>query len=331
MLVYDGIIENLQSMGGVTVLFKEIISRNKMKDVICYAYSKNSNIFNGMDNIIFQNSRVLERYRRFHIKINENDIFHSTYYRLPKYKAKTITTVHDFTYEKFVQGFARRVHVWQKHNAILNSDHIICVSKNTANDLKKYCNVPDEKISIIYNGVADDYFPLNINHTNEVLFVGARGGYKNFNMAVEAIKLSKLFKLLIVGSPLSVHEIKFLNEKIPNRYIYLGRLTNQELNIKYNSAYALLYPSFYEGFGIPPLEAMKAGCPVIALNNSSLPEVVGDAGLLVENASADTLYDALLSIENSRSKLVTSGYSQANKFSWDKCYDKTNEVYRKFL
>ena len=103
------------------------------------------------------------------------------------------------------------------------------------------------------------------------------------------------------------------------------------LNIEYNKSFALLYPSSYEGFGIPPLEAMKAGCPVIAINVSSIPEVVGDAGILLDSIQVDEIIEALQQVDNMRSDLTARGFIQAAKFSWDKCYNETQNVYKNFF
>jgi len=331
VIIYDGIIEKLQTMGGITVLFQQLLARSDISKVKYFKYIDNSNVLNSQVNAVSVDNRCLERYRDFQFKVDEGDIFHSTYYRLPTFKTNVITTVHDFTYEKFVKGLPKAVHTWQKYRAINNSNHIICVSHNTAMDLQYYCNVSSDKISVIHNGVASEYVPLNLEHTDSVLFVGSRIGYKNFDVAINALALSNKFRLNIVGSPLGKKEIQILEAKLPKRYTYLGKLTNIELNVEYNRAYALLYPSSYEGFGIPAIEAMSAGCPVIAINNSSLPEVVGSAGILLDSAEANLIHEALLSLENIRPDLVRSGYVQAKKFSWDQCYTETVNVYKKFL
>ncbi|MFW1691354.1 glycosyltransferase family 4 protein [Acinetobacter ursingii] len=331
MIIYDGIIESLQSMGGISVLFKEILLRSDSSKFYYFNYNSHSNLVNS-PNLFKLKARYLERYRDFFYPVDESDIFHSTYYRLPKKKCNVITTVHDFTYEKFIKGLPRTVHSWQKKRAILNSDHIICVSRNTANDLMEFCNVDEHKISVVYNGVSPDYYCLDsIQKENQVLFVGGRDGYKNFRYAVQAVAKCKNLSLGIVGSPLNVDEIEFLDNLLPNRYHGYGYLTNEMLNIEYNKSFALLYPSSYEGFGIPPLEAMKAGCPVIAINVSSIPEVVGDAGILLDSIQVDEIIEALQQVDNMRSDLTARGFIQAAKFSWDKCYNETQNVYKNFF
>ncbi|MEZ8805117.1 glycosyltransferase family 4 protein [Vibrio atlanticus] len=330
MIIYDGIVESIQRQGGVSVVFKELVSRNF--DFRYISYVDNSNISARDEKCRL---RFFERYRDVCLRGSlNNSIFHSTYYRLCKNDIPTVTTVHDFTYEKFVRGPAKWVHCWQKYRAIKNSDIVICVSENTAKDLMKYCPVSREKIRVIYNGVSESYYPIipQLQQTKEVLFVGARGGYKNFDLAVKVLSNLPSFSLSIVGGGvLSQSEIKNLEAHIPNRYQWLGRLSDSELNEAYNRSYALLYPSSYEGFGIPVIEAMKAGCPVVAVNKSSIPEVAGDAALLVEEPTIPSLTSALICVDSQRNEMVCKGMKQASKFSWDKCFENTNAVYEELI
>ncbi|ENE5933430.1 glycosyltransferase family 1 protein [Escherichia coli] len=336
MIIYDGIIEKLQSGGGVTVVFNEIVSR--LTEYKYISYDTCSKISIARNNMI-KPSRFLERYRDCVIPdYNPEDkaIFHSTYYRLPHHlNIPVITTVHDFTYEKFVGGPAKKIHSWQKNRAIRRSDIIICVSQNTANDLMRYCPVNSSRIRIIYNGVSDEYYPLpEINNVDsqKVLFVGARGGYKNFELAIDAVASVAGLELHIVGGgDLTTQEKIKLESKLSGRYFWLGKLTNQELNIAYNSSYALLYPSSYEGFGIPIIEAMRAGCPVIAANSSSIPEVAGDAAILVDDLNISTLREAILSIPACRNELISAGFTQSRKFSWERCFQETLLAYNELL
>jgi mannosyltransferase len=333
MLIYDGIIEKLQGGGGVTVVFNELISRTF--DYSFISYNQKSKIALS-SNTIIKKYRRLERYRDVVLDNynNENILFHSTYYRLPfKKNIPIITTVHDFTYEKFNKGPSKLVHSWQKNRAINYSNKIICVSENTAKDLLRYCPVNESNIEVVYNGVSDDYRVIDYNssYTNEVIFVGARDGYKNFSAAIDVISLcSKLSLSIVGGGPLSAEEIVYLDLKIPNRYNWLGRLSNHELNNVYNRAYCLLYPSSYEGFGIPVIEAMRAGCPVIALNISSIPEVSGNAAILIDALDMNLLSEALKSLDNidQRNSYIQAGLLNSQRFSWDKCYEETNKVYQ---
>lgn len=328
MILLDSIISSLQAGGGVTVYFDNLrngLIKNSIPHFdIKYTEGNRSNEL-----------RFLERYRDCVVK-QKKGIFHSSYYRLPNQRSlKTVTTVHDFTYEKFVTGPAQWVHTWQKNRAIRNSDLIICVSHNTARDLMQYCPVDESRIRVIHNGVSDSYRQLPIKsdfNYNSVLFVGARGGYKNFHLAIDAVAAVVGLELHIVGGgALSSDELAQLEKKLPGRYRWLGRLSDEELNVAYNQAYALLYPSSYEGFGIPVIEAMRAGCPVIAVNVSSIPEVAGEAAILVDSPSSFALRDALNAVSERRQQLVVAGLAQAAKFSWDRCFDETLAVYNELL
>lgn len=324
-VILDNIIFTLQSSGGVSVYFSHILYGLMDSDDI------NSCIVDASSE---RNKSLFQRYKDCVVNF-DSGIFHSSYYRLPSNrKLKVVTTVHDFTYEKFVKGPARWVHSWQKNRAIRHSDIVICVSQNTAKDLMHYCPIDPARIRVIYNGVSDNYFPLTEHSSisNKVLFVGARGGYKNFNLAVEAVADIPELQLHIVGGgALTKTEGKQLEALLPGRYHWLGRLSDDELNIAYNSAYALLYPSSYEGFGIPILEAMRAGCPVIAVNVSSIPEVAGEAALLVEYPSIELFSEALRLIPAQRDELRQAGFRQAAQFSWDRCFAETLAVYKELL
>ncbi|HCB1824074.1 glycosyltransferase [Citrobacter amalonaticus] len=338
MIIYDGIIEKLQSGGGVSVVFREIISRMSDYKYICYDEDSNLSL---PTNQITHKARLFERYRDVILTTEEmgiGSVFHSTYYRLPNSsKIPVVTTVHDFTYEKFVKGPAKWLHSWQKKRAIERSNIVICVSNNTAKDLVEYCSIDPKCIRVIHNGVSEAYYPLldnNRGNSNRVLFVGARGGYKNFGLAIDAVSSIENLELNIVGGgSLTTEELKLLESKLPKRYRWLGRLSDEELNIAYNQSYALLYPSSYEGFGIPVIEAMRAGCPVIASNTSSIPEVAGDAAILVNSLSADSLRDALTQLTSRprREQLISDGFKQAEKFSWNRCFQETLAVYNELI
>jgi mannosyltransferase len=348
VVIFDNIVFYGQRIGGVSSVWYELIKRIILnKNITSYfiEYKYYINLFR--KKLIIPQSLIilksdfgikLRRYLNPTINLKEKFIFHSSYYRVSTNKrAINITTVHDFTYEYFAFGLQKKIHCWQKYQAIRKSHFIICVSENTKKDLLKFIpNIDSKKIRIIYNGVSDDYFPIyenpsHISYSNEsyALYIGSRASYKNFILAVEAVATSKL-NLVIVGSVLSKKEELFLNTALgKDRYKFLDNISNEELNVLYNNAYVFIYLSLYEGFGIPVLEAQKAGCPVIAYNSSSIPEIIGDTPLLINELSVISILNCfnILTDQRCRLKIVKDGIKNASQFSWDKMYSQIEKLY----
>ena len=352
MYIIDNIIFSLQKSGGISAVWyehlKRLLNDNQINDKLEFVEydSAKENIFRGNlkidDSIINHQSSKLLRIKRYinpSIKTHSAPyIFHSSYYRTSRDKESVnITTVHDFTYEYFSNGLPKLIHCKQKYLAIRNSDLIICISENTKKDLLRFLpDIPESRIRVVYNGVSDDYHQLDKFSSNLfsgqpfALFVGARDGYKNFSFAVEALANSFL-SLVVVGAPLSNNEIEYLESKLgSNRYKYEGRVSNADLNKLYNSAFCLLYPSSYEGFGIPVIEAQKAGCPVIAANCSSIPEIVGDKTLLINEYSSNEIKKKINILKNPRNRdeIIHLGIENSRRFSWDDTYANTMKVYQ---
>jgi mannosyltransferase len=210
--------------------------------------------------------------------------------------------------------------------------------------LKFYPQINEEQVKVIYNGVSEDYYPLlqienhSINKIipfqskEYILYVGGRrSNYKNFRMLVESCQIVKIPLVIVGGGELSKYEGSMLRVKLgASQYIQLNGMTNAQLNQLYNHAAFLVYPSLYEGFGIPIIEAQKAGCPVICSNQSSIPEVAGKGAFLINEISALKIAE-ILHQNKSRSgvtaSIVEQGFLNAQRFSWDKCYQQTKQVY----
>lgn len=344
-ILFDNIIFSLQKAGGISTYWFELTSRtfNDNSNIIFYeGKDNNNNSFNKLKaltrRVILFNEFFLffNRFLKVNISICRNKfIFHSSYYRInSNINAINVVTVHDFIHELYYSGFRKFLNSYLKKRAINSADAIITVSKNTKFDLLKlYPGISENKIIVIYNGVSDDFYLIDSNSdtSNYFLFVGSREYYKNFDFTVKCVANNSSKDLYIVGGNLNRNEIDFLNTYLPGRWKLFTYISNEKLNILYNNAYALLYLSSYEGFGIPILEAMKCGCPFIALNASSIPEVAGDAGVLLPKLDFNHFLVALSHIDENRSLIIEKGFVQVSKFSWENCFKNTIGLYNQLL
>jgi mannosyltransferase len=263
-------------------------------------------------------------------------VFHTPYYRLPRKKNKKyVVTVHDFTYERYRTGLARFVHSRQKLASILRADAVLCVSESTRRDVIEFCpGVETEKLHVIHLGVDGETFyqesagPSNANEQT-VLFVGQRGGYKRFDLAVEAVRQSPRLYLGIVGPKLTYAERALLLAQLGNRWQEFGPVSTSDLRRLYSSAFAFIFPSDYEGFGLPILEAMACGCPVVAAALSSLPEVGGNAAHYAASQTGESYASALstLNFGAVREDAIRRGIERVAQFDWFQTLQKTKAVY----
>lgn len=345
-IVYDNIIFGGQKSGGISVVWYELLSRaiRDNLDVQFVDFADNHNIMREkLGDLPHVLRSVPSRYKKYCkyfpviCRCKSPFIFHSSFFRYcPLPNAINITTVHDFTNEFYQTGLSAKKERWIKNNAIKHSDFIVCISENTRNDFEKfYPAFPKDKIKVIYNGVSDDYYvtkskewPFDFPKTDYVLFVGERSGYKNFELVIDAL-VEYDIDLILTGKPLNIKEISQIG-RIKGKYHYVGRVSLDKLNILYNNAYALVYPSLYEGFGLPLLEAQKAGCPVIATHASSIPEIIGDDTLLMSCPSPKSLIDKLVLLQQNevRERVIKSGLENSKRFSWEATYKELVAVYK---
>lgn len=256
--------------------------------------------------------RWMERYRIPAYTAEEPSIFHSSYFRiLPQKGVYNVTTVHDLTYHYYRKGLPKAVHLWEEERALRHSEAVICISENTKRDLMRfYPWLQEDRIHVVYNGVSEAFAPIpSAQKKGYLLFIGnSMVDYKRYDVAQEVARLTGLE----LRTPTCVSQA--------------------ELNTLYNEALCLLYPSDYEGFGLPILEAQKAGCPVIAQRCSSVPEVIGPEGLMVAHDTpkrmAQEMADIVLQLKSRQvESIVKAGLENARRFSWEKTYEKTKQVY----
>ncbi len=351
-LIIDNIIYEIQKMGGVSGVFYELTSRLIEEDSVDIHFVEGKNAIKNFyrKQLPISQSQIIHSYNQLsfvgrfinpRIKTDYPFIFHSSYYRYcNNNNAVNITTVHDFTYEYYQKGLGQKVHMWQKYRALRNSDYIVCISKNTKNDLLKFLpDLKNKRIMVIYNGVSNDYclthdgyedVSIPFKKKSYVVFVGSRVQYKQFELTVSSVSKTK-YNLIIVGGKLTEREEAFVLSKMSaNRVYNTGYICNKDLNIIYNNAAALVYPSLYEGFGIPVIEAQKAGCPVIAYNGSSIPEIIGETPLLLNNATEENLLENLDLLSDSQlmENVRLAGLENSKRFSWDKMYQEYLNLYK---
>lgn len=281
------------------------------------------------------------------------DIYHPTYYYPLKVKTKrTIMTVYDMIHEKYPQ-YLKGARSFSEHKRkILNkADKIIAISKNTKNDLIKLFNMPAEKIAVVPLAASDSFQPL-ASEGNRVflkrynldkpyiLYVGDRVGYKNFITLLKAFsQWSKKTDYYLVclggGDSWLKGEVELINRhNLAANLKLLSGINDDELRLFYAYAQMFIVTSLYEGFGITPLEAMKCGTPVIVSNSSSLPEVVGEAGLYFDPSSVQGLINCMEKLANSkevRTLFSQRGLMRGNCFSWERTAKDTLAVYKQLI
>jgi len=284
------------------------------------------------------------------------DILHSTDFIPPQWKprgCKSVITIHDLAflhYPHFLTKASARYY-GQIEDAVKRADHIIAVSNSTRRDIINLLGVDEQKITVIYEAANPMYRPMD--RAQALAQVQARYGIPNdFILFVSTIEprknvqgLLKAFRrllddykldvtLVLAGAKgwLSQEAYDLVHElKLDKQCFFLGAVDDKELVLLYNAAHCLTYPSFYEGFGLPPLEAMACGTPTVVANVSSLPEVVGDAALLVAPNDTEELTVALwrlLTDDQVWKELQQKGFTRAERFSWARTARETLDVYR---
>ena len=336
MIEMSGIGTYIQHMMGQGIydyaLGSEELIRKYDKDVKVIPFD--APIYSPKEQLFFSNKAV---------KVAGIDLMHFPHYNVPiSYRGRYVVTVHDLIHLIFPEYLGSKVKYWYAKflmtQAVRRADHVFTVSENSKKDIRKYFGTDPEKITVTYNGVDEDfrvkdkaeidylYEKYNIPRDKKlILFVGNLKPHKNLGTLLEAVKLLDRddVMLLLVGKAFKNLDLEQQEEElgIRGQVIHTGLVSKEELVDLYNLADVFVFPSLYEGFGIPPLEAMACGTPVIAANNSSIPEVVGDAAILDKATDADEICNSINKLLNDNrlyEMMKKKGLERSCFFSWKK-------------
>jgi glycosyltransferase involved in cell wall biosynthesis len=346
-IFFDGKIFSSQKVGGISrvnfELIKELSNVKDVEKIFYRGFYIDEYLFEkkwfykyyGIKIPNFLKSRLVNFLDNFFLNFfynifaDEKTIYHSSYYRVPKNpKGPVVVHCYDMMHELF--NINKKVINFKK-SAFNKADLIIAISESTKKDLCKiYPDINPEKVAVVYLGGSDIFFKKHEKLKNKkpyMLYVGMRNyKYKNFDFLLDVFIKERYYlkyDLVLVGGEkeLTFEQTKKIKKTGNENWIIQNFGTDEELAELYAGAKVFIYPSLYEGFGIPPLEAMASGCPVLASNCSSVPEVVADAGILFNpkdrkdfiNKLNEILENKELSIE-----LVEKGKKRAKEFTWEK-------------
>jgi glycosyltransferase involved in cell wall biosynthesis len=286
------------------------------------------------------------------LKLRNNiDIFYYPHYNLPYLiPGNSIITIHDFIQFKFPEYFGKnkvRIAWLILNNAVKKAAKIIVDSCSTEKDLNDYFPDCRGKTEVIYNGISTNFRTVDIEEKKDfigrnnpgkyILFVGNNKPHKNINGLIGAfLEIKKEygdFKLVIISSGFKLEDIP-VSDNIRRDIIIISGVSEEELIMYYNCAHMLVLPSFYEGFGLPVIEAMACGCPVVASDTSSMPELGGDAAIYVNPNNESSIADGMIKLikdDNLRGSLVGKGFERAAAFTWTKTAERYIGVFRNMV
>ena len=356
-ILFDHQIFSLQKFGGVSKYYFELLRHLPIEEwetttiLSNNEYIKNKNLIKHFQ--ILPNKRIKgiprimnelnKTYSAFKISEGKFDVFHQTHFQtycLPFLKNKPmVTTFHDMNFSTYDKN-EDLVKIQKK--SVERANKIIAVSNNTKNDLINLWKISEDKIDVVYHGVDK---PLNKKIIGDrfianpyILYVGLRKEFKNFKRLAIAFKNLKqkfpFLKLVCTSIPFSNDEISLLTEqKIIQSTIHISASEITMANL-YTHAELFVYPSIYEGFGMPILEAMSYGCPTAISNSSCFPEIAQNGSLYFDPYSVDSIYDCLSQLlTNTDIKLnkIMRGYELCKQFTWQKTAEGHRKVYNSLI
>jgi glycosyltransferase involved in cell wall biosynthesis len=273
-------------------------------------------------------------------KLKHNcDIYHPTYYEpylIDKTDKPIVLTVYDMIHELTPNGFPIDSNaIAQKKTMMLNATKIIAISENTRKDiLKLYPKISEDKISTIHLATSWDILKDEHNEKQKyILYTGTRHSYKNFNnfiLAIAPLLIKYNLQLKCTGASFTNTEIGLLKQQNIFEQTSILFANEDELKKLYVNALCFVFPSSYEGFGIPILEAFACGCPLVLSNTSCFPEIAGNAGIYFDPNSIEDMQkkiDTVICSDSLQKKLANIGFERLKMFSWQKCAEETARVY----
>lgn len=368
MITVDGVVFQTQIHGGISRLYNEILPRmcdlDHTLQITLYTDGRIAQAPPKHPGITHRSIFTIQSYlrpsrvwkpiiptirrlvRELHIGHGENQIWHSTYYTMPEHWiGKQVVTVVDMIHERFADLFSgpgNDAFKEQKKQCVLRSNAVICISETTRQDVQDFYNLDSDSLYVVPLACSDSFKTLERskiklilpNREPFILYIGNRSHYKNFERLLQAYSVWRYrneISLVIVGQSWSTEEKQRLMElKVQNRVHLLTNTNDEDLCQLYNQAAMFVYPSLYEGFGIPLLEAMACGCPVVASRIPSTVEVVGECPIYFEPTEIDDLCTAFeIALSQGRnSERVRTSFERVRDYSWDKTARQTLEVYR---
>ncbi len=354
-IIFDHQLFSWQRLGGASKYFCMLLKHLPLEEwtTTCIfsnnEYVESLNLFahrNFFKNYYFAGQgRIMHELNKPHtlraLKKRDYDVYHQTHFDPFGLKAignkPMVTTFHDINFSTLNPD--PKIVSWQR-KSLNRADRIIAVSQNTKKDLIELFNIPDEKVQVVYHGIQ---LPLvssvkSLYDFPYLLYVGSRGTHKNFKRLAEAFSmLSKNYsdlRLVCTWKSFTSQELEFLKQLgIENKVVHI-MATESQMNAIYANAVAFVFPSIYEGFGMPILEAMSNHCPVILSNSSCLPEIAGNAGIYFNPMDPDDIKDKIEYLINSdivRSECIIKGDTRVKDFSWQKCAEGHRRVYQSLI
>lgn len=362
-ILYDHQMFSTQRFGGITKYFCELIRNIPPEHSVRLSILFSDNNYLREDPAFFKKRPYPFPYRNFTgkryvkkqfvylnklyseraLRSNKFDVFHPTFYDtyfFGRLKKPYVITVHDLIEFKFRDTYCKDTSIRpQMEKVITNADRVIAISNNTKKDVIETFGISPDKIDVIYHGYNEPgTAPTTSPFGRYILFVGYREIYKNFRTFVKAagaiLNKEKDMKLICVGTPFSEEEVAIFRKLNITDQVLSMHVSENTLNQLYAHAIVFVYPSLYEGFGMPILEAFANNCPVCLSNTSCFPEIAQDAGVYFDPMDEGSILSAMQRViydDKFRSEMIKMGRRHLGNFSWKKTAEETIATYSRLI